>query len=310
MKIIFGILASSNQNYNEFKNIWMSNINKFKSGPNKDLVDFYFIYTEPQLQNTCIDCSTFYNYYSQYIENDSMMNSFVKRTVSLLDHLKSANKLGDFFIRTNLSTLFDLNMLLNWAKCVPKHNIIAGSVIDNLNSIYTHFSGTNIILSRDLVEFLLLNQKHILDESILPGDDQRISSLIVENNDVQLLIIKRLDFIELESTNTTPYVSPCIAFQNSNNTLNLFCYRFKTLNRELDIKVMKRLENKINSGNLNLNEFINSLLNDPNLPYNQILAQNIEYDKMTSQLLQIKRNSDVMKHNRYQGVKFILPTRA
>lgn len=309
MKIIFGILASSNENYDEFKNIWTSNINKFKSGQNKDLVDFYFLYTEPQLQNTCIDCNTYYNYYSQYIENDSMMNSFIKRTVSLLDHLKTTDKLGDFFIRTNLSTLFDLNMLLNWIKNLPDNNIIAGSVIDNLNSIYTHFSGTNIVLSRDLVEFLLLNQKHILDESILPGDDQRISSLIVENNDVRLLIIKRLDFIELESTNVSPYISPCIAFQNSSNTSNLFCYRFKTRNRELDIKVMKRLENQINSGNLNINQFINTILNDPILPYNQVFAQNIEYDEITTQLLQIKRDPDIMKHNQYKGIKFILPCR-
>ena len=304
MKIIFGILASSNENYDEFKNIWISNINKFKSGQQKDFIDFYFIYTEPRLQNTCIDCNTYYDYYSKYTENDSIMNSFVKRTVSLLDHLKSADKLGDFFIRTNLSTLFDFNMLLKWMERIPKHNLIAGSVIDYINSIYNNFSGTNIILTRELVEFLLLNQKHILDESILSGDDQRISSLIVENTNVNILIVKRLDFVEFKLTNVSPYVAPCIAFQNTSNSVNLFCYRFKTLNRELDIKVMKRLENEINSENFNLNTFINSLLNNPDLPYNKIFAQNTEYDKLIDKLLQFKREPETMKHNRYQGVKF------
>lgn len=307
MKIIFGILASSNDNYDEFKNIWTSNINKFKSGPTKNLVDFYFIYTEPQLQNTCIDCNTYYNYYSPYIENDSMMNSFVKRTISLLDHLEGNNTLGDFFIRTNLSTLFDLNMLLKWAECIPKNNIIAGSVIDKLNSIHTQFSGTNIILTRDLVQFLLLNQKYILDESILSGDDQRISSLIVENIDVRFLIVKRLDFIELESTKISPYIAPHIVFQNSCKTINLFCYRFRTLNRKLDIKIMKELENKINSENFNLNNFIQLLLNDPLLPYNKIIVQNIDYDKIIDKLLQFKREPETMKHNRYQNINFILP---
>ena len=121
---------------------------------------------------------------------------------------------------------------------------------------------------------------------------------------MNILIVKRLDFVEFKLTNVSPYVAPCIAFQNTSNSVNLFCYRFKTLNRELDIKVMKRLENEINSENFNLNTFINSLLNNPDLPYNKIFAQNTEYDKLIDKLLQFKREPETMKHNRYQGVKF------
>lgn len=50
MKIIFGILASYNENYNNFKSIWIKNIQSFKSSQFKDSIDFYFIYSEPNIE--------------------------------------------------------------------------------------------------------------------------------------------------------------------------------------------------------------------------------------------------------------------
>lgn len=303
MKIIFGILASTNENYSQFIDIWVNNIQRFKSGPNKDLIDFYFIFTEPNIKKSIEINSSYYKYYSEYKENVSMMDSFINRTISLLDYLKTFDLLGDYFIRTNLSTLFDLEMFSQFVKLLPKNNIIAGSVIDNVNSLYTYISGTNILLSRNLVEFLILNKKHILDESILSGDDQRISSLIIENLDVTLLLIKRLDFIEIENV-----ITPSILFQSCDNTNNLFCYRFKTTDRNNDIKIMQLLQSKMYNNDFNIIQFISSLIDDPNISYKEVSVQNKNYDELTYTLFKIQVNSNLIdKYNRYKQVQFECP---
>jgi len=312
-KIVFGILASTNEHYTEFLEIWIENIKKFKSGVDGHLIDFYFIYSEPHISKTLIPeydvCNPnqpmYYHYYSQYNENDSMMDSFLNRSICLLDQLKSTP--FDYFIRTNLSTLFHLDFLIQWIQKLPKDNIIAGTQIDKLNSIYTHISGTNIVLSRDLADFLLLNKEYLLDKSVLDGDDQRISSLIIENLNVNLLLIKRLDFVEMYYNNGNSYIPPCLVYQNCTNddVDNLFCYRFKTTNRESDIKYMKMLQQKIYLKNYDPLQFAMDLLIDKNAPYEKFGCSNIAYDKLTRTVFQINAKVDVVEtYHRYKNATF------
>lgn len=308
-KIVFGILASTNEHYSKFIEIWIENIKKFKSGASSSLIDFYFIYAEPLASMTLIPeydfCNPeqpiYYHYYSKYNENDSTMNSFVNRTICLLDHLQLTP--FDYFIRTNLSTLFHLDILIQRIQQLPKYNLIAGTPIDKLNSIYTHISGTNILLSRDLADFLLLNKKCLLDESILQGDDQRISSLIIENLNVNLLLIKRLDFVEMEHDGK--YMPPSIIYQSCYDIINLFCYRFKTTNRENDVKYMKILQQQMYADNFNPLQFVNSLIDNPDTPYEKTFTQNTDYDKFTHTIFQIKNHADIMKtYHNYKNVSF------
>jgi hypothetical protein len=300
MKITFGILASTNDDYSSFLDIWIDNIKRFKAGPYKDLIDFYFLYFEPDRSHSVIEKENgcYYDYYSEYIPNISIMDSFLKRTVSLMDYLRDNNKLGTFFIRTNLSTLFNLNLFVKWSRTIPKKNLIAGSIIDHLNLIYTTISGANILLTRDLVNFVLNNKEHLLDESVLEGDDERISSLIIENIEVDLLLMKRLDFIESE------YVKPaCIVFQSGKVLDNLFCYRFKTFDRKNDIKLMRIMFNNIYSISFNTHSFALSLVNDPNYVFKSTFINQNDYEKLTYDAFQIKVQSDIMKkHNRYLNV--------
>jgi hypothetical protein len=315
-KIVFGILASTNEHYSKFIEIWIENIKKFKSGTSSSLIDFYFIYAEPRASDFSMSpeydvCNPeqpmYYNYYSKYNENDSMMDSFVNRTVCLLDHLHKHPLVStpfDYFIRTNLSTLFHLDILIQGIQKLPKYNLIAGSPIDKLNSIHTQISGTNILLSRDLVDFLLLNKDCLLDESILHGDDQRISSLIIENLNVNLLLIKRLDFIEM-NYDGDKYIPPSIIFQNCYGINNLFCYRFKTTNRENDIKYMKMLQQHMYLENFNPLQFVMSLVDNPDAPYEKTLSQNTDYDKLTHTIFQIKNNAYIMEtYHHYKNVSF------
>jgi hypothetical protein len=310
-KIVFGILASTNEHYSKFIEIWIENIKKFKSSKSSSLIDFYFIYAEPHQSEFSMSpeydvCNPeqplYYNYYSKYNENDSMMDSFLNRTICLLDHLQLTP--FDYFIRTNLSTLFHLDILIQKIQTLPEYNLIAGPPIDKLNSIHTHISGTNILLSRDLVDFLLLNKECLLDESVLHGDDQRISSLIIENLNVNLLLIKRLDFIEM-NYDGDKYIPPSIIFQNCYDINNLFCYRFKTTNRENDIKYMKMLQQHMYLENFNPLQFVMSLVNDPDAPYEETSSQNTDYDNLTHTIFQIKNNAYIMEtYHHYKNVSF------
>ncbi len=307
-KVVFGILASTNEHYSKFIDIWIDNITRFKRGPYANLIDFYFIYNEPDTSKSLIpdnmEHPMYYHYYSKYNENYSMMDSFLNRTVCLLDYLQSTP--FDYFIRTNLSTLFQLDMVIQWIQKLPKYNIIAGTPIDELKYIYTYMSGTNIILSHDLVEFVLLNREYLLDEKVLHGDDQRISSLIIENLNVNLLLVKRLDFIEITYNND--YMPPSIVFQSCYYSDNLFCYRFKTKNRENDIKYMKMLQKQFYLENFNSLQFVRSIVNDPTTPYQKIYTQNTDYDNLTYKTFQITKLNNMENYHFYKNIVFKYPS--
>jgi hypothetical protein len=310
-KVIFGILASTNDHYNQFIQIWIDNIIRFKMGAYGNLIDFYFIYHERDSPKSLIpdnqEQPMYYHYYSKYNATDSIMDSFLNRSVCLLDHLKSTP--FDYFIRTNLSTLFQLDLLIQWIQKLPKYNLIAGTPIDKLNYIYTYISGTNIILSRDLADFLLLNKDNLLKESVLHGDDQRISSLIIENLNVNVLLVKRVDFIEMtynDKDDNERYIPPSIIFQNCYDISNLFCYRFKTKNRERDIKYMKMLQQHMYMEHFHPLKFVLHLVNDnQDIPYKKIISQNTDYDKLTYTVFQIQTVPHIMKnYHRYKNVIF------
>jgi hypothetical protein len=235
------------------------------------------------------------------------MDSFLQRSICLLEHLQSVH--FDYFIRTNLSTLFNLDILIQWIQNLPKYNLIAGTPIDHLNSIYTEISGTNIILSRDLTFFLSLNKEKLLNESVLRGDDQRISSLIIENLNVNLLLVKRVDFIELsyyDKNGKEQYKPPSIVFQNCSDIYNLFCYRFKTKNRENDIKYMKMLLQHMYTEHFHPLQFVLDIVNNnPDKLYTKFDAQNMEYEKLTHTVFQINTTKHIMEINhRYKNITF------
>lgn len=284
MKIIFGILASSGEDYQRFRDIWIQNIRSFKSTSNRDHIDFYFIYHEPT-GNLVQKCDGFVNYFWDNTHGVSMMDSFVQRSISLMEYIsKDIGEPFDYFIRTNLSTLFDFNSLLEWTRKVPRRNFIAGSVIDNIRSKFTTLSGTNIVLTPDLVDYIIRNKSKLVPECVLEGDDQRLSNLVIANVDVDVMLLKRIDFIEMNIGDR--YISPTIIFQSSHGNLsNVFCFRFKTFCREKDITYMKRLQKDITSVNYNLYDSLASLLTDGY--YTDYRYQNPDYEGLTVNLFRL-----------------------
>lgn len=314
MKIIIGILASSNESYNDFKNIWVKNIQRFKLTSYKNCIDFYFIYSEKNMKKDGIEIDSsenFYNYYYKYDESQSLMDSLLYRSISLMEYLSNNNILGDFFIRTNISTFFDLQMLLKWSESIPQTNLFAGTLISIMNSILTHLSGTNLTLSRDIVEFVILNKQYIINDSIINkdreavlfGDDSRISSLIIENTDVHILLIKRLDLIELNYENI--YHPPCMLLQNADNLEKLFCYRFKTLDRNVDIQSMNDLYEAIYCEDFSIKYYIENILSKK---YKNLYKQNQDLENLTHTTIKFIKHPEIMNlYHHYKNINFKYP---
>ena len=111
MKIVVGIIVSNAL----LKDIWIKSIKKFKTTQNKDLIDFYFLYSEnnvPDLTKEDILKRTddsgnklFYDFYSE-TENESTMASFTRRSISMLTYLDNTTQL-------NLRNVFHLSCYFN-----------------------------------------------------------------------------------------------------------------------------------------------------------------------------------------------------
>ena len=261
MKLIFGILASSNENYIEFKNVLIDHITHFKRSHLGDLIDFYFLYSEkmPEISQEELykraNPRIYYDFYAPFDESDSLMASFVRRTFSFLNYI--ANSPFDYFIRTNITSLFDFNKFIAWLTPLPREKFFTGTLVND-TSVSISFSGTNLTMTKDLTHFLIQNESELLREAVEIGDDIAISHLITDKlyDSISLISMKRLDFVELTHMDLGRIIlyQKCELFDES-----IFCFRFKTLDRLFDIDLMRRLSRIIQTESYNLTNFIFSV---------------------------------------------------
>ena len=181
-----------------------------------------------------------------------MMRSFLTRTVSFLNYLDQNDSLPTYFLRTNLSTLFHFEKMIKWLEDKPTDNFFAGSI--NLFNKGVFFSGTNLLLTKDMCKFVLQNIDNLSPIMKDIGDDFAISLLIMLNTNVQVCAIKRIDFSVLKKDDT--YTNIVEYLTCSDTEQNVFCLRFKTLDRLFDIKLMDTLLNLLDDPNFNIHDFI------------------------------------------------------
>lgn len=166
------------------------------------------------------------------------VDNMIYKTLYLINKYKELEYF-DYFIRTNLSTVFDFNKLIKFITLINNiyknvNEYIIMGTITNLNNNYknTMLSGTNLIMSRKIIEKL---NKHIdYNENFSSKyEDQMLSKIIFEIcHNIVLIGIPRIDFLIKEEKETMLFVnSKNINIENE----NIFCYRFKTDNRENDI---------------------------------------------------------------------------
>jgi hypothetical protein len=306
MKIIVSIIASDNFNYTEFKDVWVKYIKYIKNTVLlSEIFDFYFLYSDKNGKSCQVSVDNkilytdFYDnndipiYYTEHNRNitKSILNrtgvfyQYIKHVLNLDDtnsYLKYKNE-GLYFIRTNLSTLFDLNKLYTWIENKPRVSFFGGSFNGFYNNLYTTVSGTNMIFSLDIMIYISTNYSTLDLSHYL--EDEAISQLIIQRLNVFLINIKRLDFIEMNEVVLKDYTWPktpnSIIYHKTNiGDTNVFSFRFKTFNREHDIKVMNSIVENMTLVNFNLTDFVNKTSKDYNL---QISQEAPTYGKLFSE---------------------------
>lgn len=292
MKIIIAIVASNNANYENFKYVWLKNILKVKKDPYlSQIYDFYFLYSDSKGENKNVmysDNGIQNTLYVDFYDNQdqetfpSISHSIFSRTIKFFNYMiKELNIVesvlkykedGLFFVRTNISTVFDFKLMMKWFENKPKIDFFGGSFNGYYQGLYTTFSGTNLIFSFDVMMYLNNNKNRVNMTFLL--EDEAISHLIITELSVFIINVKRIDFIEMEEVQVTPdYVWPAtpksiIYHKASIGDENIFTFRFKTFNRENDIIVMNHVVNELWKEGFRLNNLVESVskLYIPELP--------------------------------------------
>lgn len=295
MKIIVGIVASDNANYLEFKKNWVQNIAYVKKDSRlKDLFDFYFLYSDVNGQSKEIKYTEtgqclYVDFYEKKNQSDfkDVTHSLFSRTMAFFEFMINKYQLmqeeqylkwkteGLFFVRTNLSTVFDFKLMSKWFEDKPKTNFFGGSFNGFYNGLYTTISGTNLIFSLDVMMYLIHNKEQVDMKIYL--EDEAISQLLIHRLDVFLINVKRLDFIEMEEVRIPPdHVWPAtpnsiIYHKTKIGDEDVFTFRFKTFNRDNDIIVMRHVINELWKPDFTLNKLVDkvSKLYEPPLPFNE-----------------------------------------
>jgi len=289
MKIIFGIIASDDEIYSEFKNVWIKAIVAFKKTNLHNLIDFYFLYSDKdKISKTISFVDTKQQLYVDFYDkdiNESVTKTILNRTVAFFNHIKDSYKLncqenydrykddGLFFVRTNLSTMFNFNMLIDWFKDKPKTAFFGGSLNGFYNGFYSTFSGTNLVFTLDIMLHLYYNKHRIEIDKYF--EDEAISQRVLYDFDLNVINMKRIDFIEMEKVvieelnHVWPATPNSVIYHKTKIGDNhVFCFRFKTFNRQNDINAMKLIVDKMfdDNANFNLTTFIDDYCNAYNPP--------------------------------------------
>lgn len=290
MKIIVGIVASDNQNYTEFKKVWVKNIVQVKNDPVlAELFDFYFLYSDSNgISKKIIYTDTqellYVDFYDKEDKFESVSHGIFARTVTFFNYMINIFGLTDdssylqrkddglFFVRTNLSTVFDFKLMREWFVDKPKTNFFGGSFNGFYNGIHTSISGTNLIFSLDTMMYLTFNKDKI-DMSIYL-EDEAISQLIINHLNIFIINVKRLDFIEMEEIHIPPdHIWPAtpnsiIYHKAEIGDDEIFSFRFKTFNRDNDVIVMNRVVDELWKDDYNLSNMVKNVSNmfEPPLP--------------------------------------------
>ena len=123
-----------------------------------------------------------------YIKGVEHILNILDKTIKAVEYLINNNFMFDFLIRTNISTMINIPLLISYCNNLPKENIYTGGNIEKLQwldhkagiinedlhgTIYVQ--GNGIILSYDVINHIILN-KHNLNYNIV--DDVTLGSYI------------------------------------------------------------------------------------------------------------------------------------
>jgi len=182
MKICLLIIYSDTDYYVTMKNIVEKYYSKYKSAN----FSFYFTqFRETQENPIELEHNTI------FVKGEELYMSILDKTVKALQFINTIDNY-DFLVRSNISTIVNINKLFNFLNSIPTNNIYCGGqllTIESLNppcgiidtSLFglDYIQGTSIIFSKDIVDHIC-NNVDKLNHSII--DDVAFGLFIKECN--------------------------------------------------------------------------------------------------------------------------------
>jgi hypothetical protein len=216
MKLIILILANDNNLYLECQQIWKSYMS------NHPFIDSYFLKynsnldDEIKLENDTILIKG----------NESLVPGCLDKTIKSIEFILN-NFEFDFILRTNMSSVFDLDKLY---KILNKEINCAG-VVGNINNI-NFISGAGMVLSKNICNNLIAYKTN-LNYNIM--DDVSIGKFISDNN-----------YAITPLTRFEAYLCKDKVEEITKETIQeYYHFRCKCDNPSLTIKLMKKIINLI-----------------------------------------------------------------
>jgi hypothetical protein len=170
MRVLILIISSDNlPTYKNNKQVWLSYMNAHPS------IDAYFIEYRGDIGD---DQEIIQENHTLYFKGEeSFANILAKTYYSFHYFINQTETKYDFFVRTNLSTVCDLNALMHFLEGLPSKERIYSGVkmpfynLESLDYWFNFVSGMGIVLSRDVVEILLDPKHHPLLQTVCHMDD-------------------------------------------------------------------------------------------------------------------------------------------
>lgn len=228
-KMIFVIIASPGDIYNKFKRILLKFMNS------RDDIKTFFIYGNVNKDEIFTSDHDLY-----YDVEESLIPGIYDKTALALKYIDSKYSY-DFIIRTNLSSFFSIDRMLNYISSLPTSGVMTG-VIGNYNGT-SFVSGAGIIMSRDVSQYFC--EKYSIENQYrktIP-DDVAISFVISDKYDITPQ--------SKQSRYDIDYTNPLFLKHDSQIPTYLYHFRLKCVNdRNLDVHNMNYLFNYFHRCNI------------------------------------------------------------
>ena len=245
-KFIFAILSSNNlskenvyyqSNYKyELLKKWNKNyFDLFK----KDILYFYIEFNETIENNISVEGNTI------YIKGNELplVPNLLLKTQCAIDYIHS-NYDYEYIIHTNLTSLWNIPILLSLYNLIPRNNFFGGHFLYNM-----FITGTGIIISHDLIPLLL----KINSNDYRENNDVVISRYMINQKipifHLEKSINYKLDFQILDEKCddiTSPHHKNNITLiDDSIDINNILYFRIRNSTIEQDLYITKKIFNKI-----------------------------------------------------------------
>lgn len=159
--LVLIIANDATPEYCELQNLWKDQFKAHKE------IDFYFLKCDPDLETDFkVNENTFYAKCEETIHHGITYKTALAFKKFINDNLN--DKVYDFILRTNLSSIYDFSKLIKYLESSSRNNFWGGvgANHDGINFV----SGCGFIVSNDIAHFIGTNYNSVWDPKILHDD--------------------------------------------------------------------------------------------------------------------------------------------